>query len=256
MFMQNKVVEISFKKLLGNGRAWRTPSNFTSEFLEILISPFAELKEKFINLKYTHFPTFFQDENNIKNDEELFGIKKIDIKDKTLSERAANVENHWKMLAGSSSFQEIENALIERGFKIRIEENSSNAPNLGSGFFYGATQYGEEKEGKKAQYGGHFSKVLGNGPLEISGMLKDPAQFLDGKNAFYIFGYFDPTDDDWNLITETILKIKPAQSVAICKIAERKIADNQYYNTTVFADRIDGGTPFTTDFVEHLNKDG
>ena len=117
--MHKKKVEISFKKLLGNGRAWRTPVGFTSELLDVFISPLSELKDRFINLKYTHFPTFFQDKNNIVNDEELFGIKDnqnkslywliretkisyplmVNLADnKTISAKFKNIENICKVL--------------------------------------------------------------------------------------------------------------------------------------------------------------
>ena len=46
--MKKKNVEISFKKLLGNGRAWKTPVGFTAELLEVLVSPLSELKERFV----------------------------------------------------------------------------------------------------------------------------------------------------------------------------------------------------------------
>jgi len=56
-------IEIAFKKLLGKGRAFKTPAGFMSDFLDLLVSPFSDLKTRFLNLKFTHFPTVNVDEN-------------------------------------------------------------------------------------------------------------------------------------------------------------------------------------------------
>ena len=118
---------------------------------------------------------------------------------------------------------------------------------------YGTGAYNGYIEDKKMQYGGHDSRVIGNGFLNIAGKIKDPAQFLNGKHAFYIQGFFDPSDKQWDRIVEIVLRLKPAHAVAVCQIAERKEADNGYYNTTVFADVMDGGYPDTTLFKEKIN---
>ncbi len=250
--MKNKSVEIAFKKLLGNGRAWRTPVGFTSEFLEILISPLVELKEQFINLKYTHFPTFFQNKNNIINGEELFGIIQ---NSSNLEERANNIELSWRKLAGNSSYATLEYYLRQAGFDVYVMENiSGTLPNTGTGFMYGFTQYNSSKEGKKAQYGGRSSKVIGNGMLNIAGTNREPTNILDGSSSFYVIGFFDPNDSQWDSITEIILKFKPAHTVAICQIAERKVADNEWASTEIFGDNIDGGKADTKIFREWLNK--
>ena len=99
-----------------------------------------------------------------------------------------------------------------------------------------------------------WGAAVGNGFLNIAGKIKEPAQFVNGKHTFYIEGFFDPTDAEWDRIIDIVLRIKPAHVVAVCKIASRKVADNKYYNTTVFNDRIDGGRPGTTLFKEKLNR--
>lgn len=248
-----KTITISFKKLLGKGRAWITPKGFTSEFYNLLVSPLAEVFKYLQNLRFTHFATMILNENNISNSEELFDIKPRE----TLQERAEDIELAWRMLSGNSSYKTLEKYLQKAGFEVYISENTSEtAPNLGKGFNYGNIQYSGENEGKTAQYGGHLGRVIGNGFLNIAGSVKDPAQFVNGKSAFYIKGYFDPTDKDWERIVEIVLRFKQAHIVAVCQISERKRADNEWFNTQVFADAIDGGSPSTVVFVEKLNKDG
>lgn len=249
--MKNLV--IAFKKMLGKGRAWISPLGFTSDFLEILVSPFLDLYDYFVNLKYTHFPSKYTDLKNILNEEDLFDIDPRD----TLEKRAEDVELSWKMLSGNSSYKTLEGFLQRAGFDVYIIENiPSETPFLGKGVNYGNTQYNGSNEDKKAQYGGHSGRVIGNGFLNIAGIVKDPVQFVDGKSAFYIKGYFDPTDKEWERIIDIVLKFKQAHAVAICQIAERKRADNEWHNTILFPDSIDGGKPSTTNFVEKLNKDG
>ena len=245
-----KTIEIAFKKNLGKGRAWVTPKGFTSDFYDLLVSPFSELFIFFKNLKKVHFSTIELDEKNIINNEELFGITPRE----TLEERAEDIDLAWKMLSGNSAFKTLEDYLQRAGFDVYISENSQETLNLGSGFNYGSVQYDGEIDEKHAQYGGHSSKIIGNGFLNVAGKIKDPAQFVNGKHAFYIQGYFDPSEKEWDRIIEIVLKLKPAHVIAICQISERKEADNEYYNTTEFDDVIDGGFPDTTIFKEKLNK--
>ena len=245
-----KTIEISFKKNLGKGRAWVTPKGFTSDFYDLLVSPFSELFSYFKGLKKVHFSTVELDENNIINNEDLFDLTP----ENTLEQRADNIDLAWKMLSGNSAFQTLENYLHRAGFDVYIFENTSgDTPNLGSGFNYGSIEYDGEIDEKHAQYGGHSATIIGNGFLNIAGKIKDPAQFVNGKSAFYIKGFFEPTDKDWDKIIEIVLKLKPAHAVAVCQIAERKEADNGYYDTTDFLDVLDGGYPDTTLFIEKIN---
>lgn len=244
-------ITVAFKKLLGNGRAWRTPSGFTSEFLDILVSPIEEIKERLSVIKNAHFVSVLTDEDNIVNNEELFDITPRN----TLAERAEDIDLAWQMLSGNSNYKTLEDYLQRAGFELYIIENvDGTTPNLGRGFNYNGVQYDGEIDDKHAQYGGHTGRVIGNGFLNIAGKVKDPAQFVNGKHAFYIEGFFDPSDAEWDRIIEIVLRLKPAHVVAVCKIAERKKADNEYYNTAVFIDRIDGGRPGTKVFKEKLNR--
>lgn len=249
--MKNKNVEISFKKLLGNGRAWSCPTGFTAELLNILVSPLSEVFEHLKQMKFVHFVSITQNENNIINNEDLFGIQPKE----NLEERAEDVELAWQMLTGNSNYKTLENYLQRAGFEVYIYENTSGGkPNLGQGFQYNGVQYNGEIESKPAQYGGHSGRVIGNGFLDIEGKILDPVNIVNGKHTIYIKGYFDPTDKEWERIVEITLKFKPAHVVAVCQIVERKKADNGYPDTVDFVDRIDGGYPDTTFFEEKLNK--
>ncbi len=185
--MKNDVLKIAFKKLLGNGRAFKTPKRFMSDFLDLLVSPFEELKERFINLKYTHFPTKNVDKNDIVNGEELFGI--IDSEKRTLEQRAAEVEGHWSSFGGCHTFQQIEKFLKNRGFDVRVLENIPNE--------------------KFDMYG---AREVGNGFLLYENGHKDPIAIKDGKHSFIVkFENFFTSEQIQELI-ETLVKNKPAHN--------------------------------------------
>ena len=242
----------AFIKNLGKGRAWLCGDAFTQDLFKLFISPFADFKKYLSDMKFVHFTTKNLSENDIQNGEILFGTTHVA---DSLEARASNVEMSWRMLAGNSAFATLEYYLQKAGFELYIVENTeADVPNMGSGFVYGGTEYGDTKEGKKAQYGGHSAKVIGNGMLNIEGTTLEPAQFVNGASSFYIIGFFDPTDDEWDYITEIVMKFKPAHTVAICKVAERKVADNEWASTKLFNERIDGGNASTRVFKEWLNK--
>lgn len=179
--MKNKNVEVSFKKLLGNGRAWKTPVGFTSELLEVLVSPLAELKERFINLKYTHFPTFFQDVNNIVNDEELFQLKGVE--NKTLEERAGDVEAQWNIFSGYQNYAQIERILQRKGLPVNVIEDVPEG----------------ERYGKKA---------IGNGNINIEGVIYDPVVITDDENVFFVKATDFLTAAQLESLIETVVKYR------------------------------------------------
>lgn len=179
--MKNKNVEIAFKKLLGNGRAWRTPVGFTAELLEVLVSPLSELKERFINLKYTHFPTFFQDINNIINDEELFGLKGVE--NKTLEERAGDVEAQWTIFSGYQNYAQIEKILQRKGLPINVIE------------------YVPET----ARYG---KRAIGNGNINIEGVIYDPVVVTNDENVFFVKATDFLTPAQLDSLIETVVKYR------------------------------------------------
>ena len=243
---------VSFIKNLGKGRAWKTPLGFTTDMFKLFAYPIKTVYDYIKNLRFTHFQEDYIDENNIINDEELFGITD---KGETLEERATENALAWRLLCGNAHYKTLEYFLRKAGFEIEIIENTDETVNLGMGTNYGTGAYNGYIEDKKMQYGGHDSRVIGNGFLNIEGTIREPAQFKNGKNAFYIRGFFDPTDAQWNKILDIVLKVKQAHTVAVCQIAERKIADNDWYYKEEFEQFIDGGHPDTTYFIERLNPD-
>lgn len=184
--MFNDCLEVAFKKLLGKGRAFRTPKGLMSDFLDLLVSPFSELKTRFINLKYTHFPTKNLDKNDIMNGEELFSIQ--DVEGKTLEERAANVESQWSSFAGCQTFKQIENILRKKGFDVRVIENVPQTWNL-----YGA-------------------RAIGNGYLLLKDGEKDPVKITNGKHTFVIQSNEFYEESEFLSLIETLVKNKPGHN--------------------------------------------
>lgn len=184
----NKTLETAFKKLLGKGRAFRTPVGFMSDFLDLLVSPLVDVKERLLNIKFTHFPTVNVDENDIVNGEELFGIK--DTTGKSLEERAANVESQWSSFAGCQTFKQIENILQKKGYNVRVIENIPPGYNT---------------------YGG---RLIGNGFIQTNSSKSDPITIKNGKYSFIVQSdnYFD--ENEFQKIVEDIAKNKPAHNGA------------------------------------------
>ena len=184
----NKTLETAFKKLLGKGRAFRTPVGFMSDFLDLLVSPLVDVKERLLNIKFTHFPTVNVDENDIVNGEELFGIK--DTAGKTLDERAANVESQWSSFAGCQTFKQIENILQKKGYNVRVIENIPPGYNT---------------------YGG---RLIGNGFIQTNNGKSDPITIKNGKYSFIVQSdnYFD--ENEFQKIVKDIAKNKPAHNGA------------------------------------------
>ena len=184
----NKTLETAFKKLLGKGRAFRTPVGFMSDFLDLLVSPLVDVKERLLNIKFTHFPTVNVDENDIVNGEELFGIK--DTAGKTLDERAANVESQWSSFAGCQTFKQIENILQKKGYNVRVIENIPPGYNT---------------------YGG---RLIGNGFIQTNSGKSDLITIKNGKYSFIVQSdnYFD--ENEFQKIVEDIAKNKPAHNGA------------------------------------------
>lgn len=182
----SKVLKIAFKKLLGKGRAFKTPVGFMSDFLDLLVSPFEDVKNRLLNLKFTHFPTTNVDKNDIINGEELFGIKETE--GKTLEERAANVESQWGSFAGSQTFKQIENILQKKGFAVKVIENPDY--NL-----YGA-------------------RLIGNGFIITQDGKDDLIKISNGKHTFIIQSETFYNESDFLNLVEAVAKNKPAHNSA------------------------------------------
>lgn len=177
----------AFKKLLGNGLAWLGLKDFTSDVLDVFVSPLVEIKEYFKNLKYVHFPTKTLNADDIKNGEELFQI--TDIQNKTLNQRAAEVEGRWCALSGTQTFKQIENVLRQKGFSVKVIEE------IPAGLY---NKYG-------ARYGG-------NGFLQTSKGLKEPIKIKNGKHSFIIQAENFMDNETVKSVIETTAIIKPGHN--------------------------------------------
>lgn len=241
-------ITVAFKKLLGNGRAWRTPSGFTSEFLEILASPIEDIKKRLSSLKYVHFSTFLIDKNNIENGEELFKVQSTN--KQSLEERAANIEAQWSLLNGSLNWKPLEDALKKASLNVTVSENLPVKPVYANSIaLYGSYQYNEKlkKTDDFIRYGENSNRLIGNGNLYIEGQKYDPCTLNTKGSAqygsFYYRGYNSEiesivqygirggsnsclfitsneplTSEQYELLTKIVLQKKPAQTIAICNI--------------------------------------
>lgn len=181
-------IELAFKKLLGKGHAWRAIAAVTSELLDVFVSPLSDVFKYFKNLKFVHFPVTYVNKSNIINGEELFGI--TDIENKTLKERASNVEGQWTALAGSQTWQQLENILRKKGIDIRVIENIPDTYNK-----YGA-------------------RYIGNGFLRLNTGKKDPVTITNYKHTIIIQAMDFLTEESIQTLINTIVKVKPLHNAA------------------------------------------
>lgn len=182
----SKTIETTLKKLLGKGRAWRTPKGFMSDFLDLVASPFAEIKNRIINFKFTHFPTVVVDVINIENGEELFGLD-VD-PEMDIEERAANVEGQWSIFAGGQNYKQIELILQKKGLPVRVIENIPEHYSL---------------------YG---SRTIGNGFIQTKEGKIDPIVITSKKHTFVVQADDFLTDSQIETLIDTVVKNKPAQN--------------------------------------------
>lgn len=182
----SKTIETTLKKLLGKGRAWRTPKGFMSDFLDLVASPFVEIKNRIINFKFTHFPTVVVDVINIENGEELFGLD-VD-PEMDIEERAANVEGQWSIFAGGQNYKQIELILQKKGLPIRVIEN--------------IPQY----------YSLYGSRTIGNGFIQTKEGKIDPIVITNKKHTFVVQADDFLTDSQIETLIDTVVKNKPAQN--------------------------------------------
>ena len=183
--LMNKI-SLAFKKLLGNGRAWMCVDQFTSEFIDVITDAVAEVAKKISDLKLVHFPTKTLNENDIKNDEELFGVSASG----TLQERAANVETQWRLFAGGQNYKQIEQLLQKRGLPVNVVENIN------------------------ADFDLRDIDYIGNGELAQKDGKSDPVTINDGREMFYLCAERFLEDEEIDTLINTLLSCKPAQTAA------------------------------------------
>ena len=179
-------ISLAFKKLLGNGRAWMCVDQFTSEFIDVMTDAVAEVAKKISDLKLVHFPTKTLNENDIKNDEELFGVSASG----TLQERAANVETQWRLFAGGQNYKQIEQLLQKRGLPVNVVENIN------------------------ADFDLRDIDYIGNGELAQKDGKSDPVTINDGREMFYLCAERFLEDEEIDTLINTLLSCKPAQTAA------------------------------------------
>lgn len=184
--MNKNVAQTTFKKLLGKGRAFLFPKGFTSDFYDILMEAFEELKNRIIALKFVHFPTKYLNNNDIINGEELFGLKDVEGTDE---ERAANIEGQWSIFAGTQNYKQIERVLQKKGLPVKVIENIP----LNALSSFGA-------------------RIIGNGQINTSTGKKDPIIINNGEHTFIIKAERFMSDEQINILIETVVKNKPAQN--------------------------------------------
>ena len=183
--MINKI-SLAFKKMLGNGRAWMCIDKFTSDFIDVLTSPISEVAQGILNLKFVHFPTMTLNENDIQNDEELFGIAASG----SLKERAATVETQWRLFAGGQNYKQVEQLLQKRGLPVYVVENINNNFDL-----------------RQIDY-------IGNGNLSQKDTKSDPVKINDGKSMFFLCPDRFLEDEEIDTLISTLLSCKPAETAA------------------------------------------
>ena len=146
----------------------------------------AEVAKKISDLKLVHFPTKTLNENDIKNDEELFGVSASG----TLQERAANVETQWRLFAGGQNYKQVEQLLQKRGLPINVVENIN------------------------ADFDLRDIDYIGNGELAQKDGKSDPVQINDGREMFYLCAERFLEDEEIDTLIKTLLSCKPAQTAA------------------------------------------
>ena len=132
----------TFKRLLGDGRAWRLVNPNIKALVYALIKPFYDIRKAGYRIVYAPFLSHnnYADKDekltDVENYEDLFGIQPLsDI----LSERQANVEVQWA-LRGGQGFGYIQQVLERAGILSKVIENipMKDLSNMGA-FEYGFT---------------------------------------------------------------------------------------------------------------------
>lgn len=206
----------SFKKLLGNGRAWRLFSKSIKQASHAFLKPFKDLQALFWRISKTPFPT-----NNdailgdIVNYETLFDVS---TKLKNPIERANNVEMQWS-LVGGQGWGYIQNVINAANLPIKVIENLPVRDlSADVAVQYGNYQYGQNLVGHTVQYGMNNYRVIGNGLLNNAGEIQDPVEFKDYKKTFFLRGLQPITQGQWGILVSLILAVKPLETVAVAEV--------------------------------------
>lgn len=208
----------SFKRLLGNGRAWFLRAPNIQNTVKAFLKPIDDLYNNGFRIACTPFPTQNKYNNDLEGDlklfENQFGISNPSA---DLNERAAHVEAQWGMVGGQG-YQYIEKALTSAGLPVKIIENlpifDFNAASMTQ---FGNIEYDQTVNGTIVEYGQSGYKLIGNGMLNIAGSTYDPAVLNNCKYAFLVECLSPLTTAQYEIMTDIILRTKPLQEVCLVK---------------------------------------
>jgi hypothetical protein len=235
----------TFKLLLGKGRAFNLQESNIQNISKSFLKPFEDLTSIFHKIAFTPFPS----ENKYNNQEELtqdinnfenqFNVEPNSRA--TIEERAKNVEMQFG-LVGGQSFEYLQHNLRNAGLSIRVIENIPTKDLLSNNIVqYGIIQYNandEDEDHKQyAMYGKSGFLLIGNGILQVKEydeiqqkeiiVNKDPVT-IDKNNPetlSYLFliekaegGTIDLTTGQLGILINLILKIKPADKIALVNL--------------------------------------
>jgi hypothetical protein len=244
----------TFKLLLGKGRAFNLQERNIQNVSKAFLKPFEELIRIFHKIAFTPFPSeniynsnegLIQDINNFENQ---FNIETNNRA--TIKERAKNVEMQFG-LVGGQSFEYLQHNLRNAGLDVRVVENIPPKNILSENIVqYGIIQYNADDEDEDhrqyAMYGKSGFLLIGNGILQVKeydetqhGKIivnKDPVAIDINNNSRnnkntnntnpdilgHLFliekaggGVIDLTAGQLDILINLILKIKPADTVAL-----------------------------------------
>lgn len=211
----------TFKRLLGDGRAWRLVNPNIKALVHALIKPFKDIRRAGYRIVYAPFLTqnrFASDDEklaDVENYENLFGIQPIS---NILQERQSNAEVQWA-LRGGQGFGYIEQVMERAGIKIKVIENipMKDLSNLGA-YEYGFTQYGQTVNDDKVQYGASGYKLICNGALYYGENYKEPAVITKWDKVLIIDVINPLTYGQYKTFIDLLLRTKPMEMAALCKI--------------------------------------
>jgi hypothetical protein len=237
--IQNKLFK-TFKLLLGKGRAFNLTEPNISSISKAFLKPLEDLTRIFHKIAYTPFPSenTYNSSNNkqdelkqdIVNFEQQFNIESNN--KTTLLERAKNIEAQFG-LVGGQSFEYLQNNLINAGLDVRVVENIPVQNLLSQNIIqYGINEY----NGEYSIYGKSGYLMIGNGILQIKEyneitnvyeiVNKDPVQVDNTTESLsHLFliekrngGTINITSGQLDILIDLILKIKPADQVALVNV--------------------------------------
>jgi hypothetical protein len=213
-------LRISFKRLLGTGRAFNIVGKTIEDVSDAFLSIFGTLINMYQRVAFAPFPslnkyaTDAERLNDIENFERQFAI---DTPSASLEERARNIEAQWGLVGGQGVVY-IEQTLRNAGLPIRCTENIPRI-NLDplTNINYGFEQYGLN------QFGGSEFSIIANGQLVVGNISTDPIETLNSNHTILIVSDSDNdvveiTQSEFEIMNDLLLRIKPMHTVALAKV--------------------------------------